>query len=290
MLQWLVRKSRKKNVGLTTFVFGRPQQSSLKVMGNRRKLYKKTNLTPLLVTVLAILWSGSLVAQVANPKHTSIAEKFDAGKIESALGKAEKLMDNDKTKKDPEAYLWASMCYLELSHSEDPKIQDYYKNAFKNAQKYASKAVSKDKEGNFIRENWDYIKRLKEESFDLAKEQLAEGDYRKANYTFKQLNRIDPQDDNVLFLKGVMALRLNNQVEAERTISESMVNLNTKYRDLDYQPDPKSSSLVQKEIIYYLDQLINTEQLDSARKVVFSARLFFPLDDDVNKRYEDLVQ
>ena len=280
----------KKNVGLTTFVIGRPQQYSLKVMGNRRILYKKTNLTPLLLTVLTVLWSGTLVAQIANPQHTSVADKFDAGKIEAALGKAEKLMDNDKTKNDPEAYLWASMCYFELSHSEDAKVQDYYKNAFKDAQKYAVKAVSKDKEGDFIRENWDYIKKLKDESFELAVEQLEEGDYRKANYTFKQLNRIDPLDDNVLFLKGVMALRLNNQAEAERSISESMLNLNAKYRDLDYQPDPKSSSIVQKEIIYYLDQLINTEQLDSARKVVFSARLFFPLDDEVNKRYEDLVR
>ena len=227
--------------------------------------------------------------QVTNPQHETLAEKFDAGKIESVLMKAEKLMDNDKYKKSPEPYLWASICYLELHRSEDPKIQAYYKSALKNAQKYAARAASKDKEGSFMRENWDFIADLKNESLELANTQVAEGNYRKANYTFKQLIRIDPSDDNALFLKGIMDLRLNNVAEASRNISKAMTSLTLKYRDLDYQPDKKSAPMVQDQIVFYLDQLINTEQLDSARKEVFSARLFFPLDDEVNKRYENLV-
>ena len=199
-------------------------------------------------------------------------------------------MDNDKTKKDPEAYLWASMCYLELSKSEDPKIQDYYKSAFKNAQKYAAKAVTKDKEGDFIRENWEYIDQLKAECLKQAEQDLTNEKYRKANYTFKQWTKIDENDDNIRFLKGATDLRLNNQIEASRQLAVSMTGLNAKYRDLDYRPDPRSTSMVQSEMIFYLDQLINTEQLDSARKVVFSARLFFPLDKEVSRRYEDLVQ
>lgn len=257
-------------------------------MGYQRKPYSilvSSSFTLMMLTCLFLTTN----AQVANPEHDNLVDRFEAGKIESVLMKAEKLMDNDKYKKTPEPYLWASICYLELHRSEDSKIQAYYKNALKNAQKYAAKAVSKDKEGNFIRENWEFIEDLKKESLVLANEQLANEDYRKANYTFKQLVKIDPNDDNALFLKGMMELRLNNGNEASRSISKAMTGLNQKYRDLDYQPDKQSAPMVQDQIIYYLDQLINTEQLDSARKVVFSARLFFPLDEAVNKRYEDLV-
>ncbi|MFT5279294.1 MAG: hypothetical protein ACI9P8_000929 [Bacteroidia bacterium] len=257
-------------------------------MGNQRNPYLIfLRASIMLMTLTCLNLSGE--AQVVNPEHDNLADKFEAGKIESVLMKAEKLMDNDKYKKTPEPYLWASICYLELHRTEDPKIQAYYKNALKNAQKYAAKAVGKDKEGNFIRENWEFIEDLKNESLELADAQLEDENYRKANYTFKQLTRIDPADDNALFLKGMMELRLNNGYEASRNISKAMIGLNLKYRDLDYQPNRQSSPMVQDQIIFYLDQLINTEQLDSARKVVFSARLFFPLDEEVNKRYEDLV-
>ena len=257
-------------------------------MGNQRNPYLFfLHASIVLMTFACLVLTAQ--AQVVNPEHDNLVDKFEAGKIESVLMKAEKLMDNNKYKKSPEPYLWASICYLELHRSEDPKIQAYYKNALKDAQKYAAKAVSKDKEGNFIRENWEFIEDLKKESLMLANEQLGEEDYRKANYTFKQLTKIDTSDDNVLFLKGMMELRLNNGYEAARNISKSMIGLNLKYRDLDYQPDRQSAPMVQEQIIFYLDQLINTEQLDSARNVVFSARLFFPLDEEVNKRYEDLV-
>jgi hypothetical protein len=258
-------------------------------MGNQGNPYLIILRSSIALMVLTCLTLTAL-AQVINPEHDNLAEKFEDGKIESVLMKAEKLMDNDKYKQSPEPYLWASICYLELYRSEDPKIQSYYKNALKDAQKYAAKAVSKDEDGNFIRENWEFIEDLKKESLLEANEQRGSEDYRKANYTFKQLAKIDTSDDNVLFLKGIMELRLNNQYEAARNIAQAMIGLNAKYRDLDYQPDKNSVQMVQEEIVFYLDQLINTEQLDSAKNVVFSARLFFPLDEQVNQRYEELMK
>ena len=83
---------------------------------------------------------------------------------------------------------------------------------------------------------------------------------------------------------------MNNTYEAEKDLAVSMKDLNLKYRDLDYRPDPNSTPLVKDGMIYYLDNLINGEMLDSARNVVFSARLFFPLDEEINFRYEELLK
>lgn len=229
-------------------------------------------------------------AQVENAEFQKLADKYADGKFETVLSKAEDLIDNAKHKHKSEPYLWASMCYYQLSLSEDPKIQEYYKSALKDAQRHAAKAVAKNEPDQMIRENWDYITTLKEASISEAEAYLNEGDTRKANYVFKTLNKIDPDDSNILFMKGVTSLQMNNAYDAEKDLASSMKDLNAKYRDLNYRPDPVSTPLVKDGMIYYLDNLINGEMLDSARNVVFSARLFFPLDDEINLRYDELLK
>lgn len=244
----------------------------------------------LLFAALVLASTGVAQAQVTNPEFTKLSDKYADEKYETVLAKAEDLIENDKHKKKSEPYLWASMCYYQLSLSDDQKIQDYYKNALKDAQRYAAKAALKNEPEGFMRENWDFIKTLKDASLAQAAGFIEEGDTRKANYVFKTLAKIDPEDSNVLFMKGVTYLQMNNSYEAEKDLAESMKSLNAKYRDLDYRPDPTSTPLVKDGMIFYLDNLINGEMLDSARNVVFSARLFFPLDEEVNFRYEELLK
>ena len=86
-------------------------------------------------------------AQVKSPEFDKVAKRFEQGKFESALESAEALIDNDKHRKKPEPYLWASMCYFEISKSDDEKLKDRWKNPLRNALKYAGKAVTKDKNG-----------------------------------------------------------------------------------------------------------------------------------------------
>ncbi|MDP6909728.1 MAG: hypothetical protein QF371_09485, partial [Flavobacteriales bacterium] len=62
------------------------------------------------------------MAQVANPEFTNVAKKFEKGKFGSALESAEALIDNDKHRKKPEPYLWASMCFYEIYKSDDAKL------------------------------------------------------------------------------------------------------------------------------------------------------------------------
>lgn len=242
--------------------------------------------------LLIIFCFSGLVAhsQVNNPEFDKVAKKFDQGKYESALESAEALIDNDKHRKKPEPYLWASMCYFEISKSDDEKLKQRWKNPLRNALKYAGKAVTKDKNGNVVENNSDYFITMKKEGVAAAAGWEAEGNYRKASYSYKQVLKFAPEDAYVKFAKGVTDIRLNAYADAERAIKDALPKIQEKYRDLDYEPDPVSSPLLKPNVIFYIDHLTENSYTDSALNVARSARVFFPLDEEVKSRLESLDQ
>lgn len=238
------------------------------------------------VALVFSLFCLSLHAQVSNAEFDQVAKKFEKGAYESALETAESLMDNDKHKKKPEPYLWASMCFYELSKSDDPKVQERFKSAMKDALKYAGKAVSKDKNGDIVQDNQDYYDLMKREGIAEAQAYEKEENYRKASYTYKQIQDFAPKDPFIQFSKGVMDIRLSSAYEAEREIRASFPVLEENYRDLNYKPDPISSPLLKDAVVYYIDHLTANNYLDSARTVLLTARVFFPLDEDIKSKLE----
>lgn len=227
-------------------------------------------------------------AQVNNPEFEKVAKKFAQGKYESALESAEALIDNDKHRKKPEPYLWASMCYYEISKSDDEKLKQRWKNPLRNALKYAGKAVTKDKNGNLVENNSDYFVTMKKEGVANAASWEAEGNYRKASYTYKQILKFAPDDAYVKFAKGVTDIRLNAYADAERTLKDALPRIQEKYRDLDYEPDPISSPLLKPNVVFYIDHLTENSYTDSALNIARSARVFFPLDEEIKSRLETL--
>ena len=239
--------------------------------------------------VLTLSFSYFIVeAQVNNPEFEKIAKKFNQGKFESAIESAESLIDNDKHRKKPEPYLWASMCYYEISKSDDEKLKQRWKNPLRNALKYAGKAVTKDKNGNLVENNAEYFETMKKEGVATASSWEKEGNHRKASYTYKQIMKFAPEDAYVQFAKGVTDIRLNAYADAERTIVKAFPAIEEKYRNLDYEPDPISSPLLKPNVIYYIDHLIENSYTDSARNVTMAARVFFPLDEEIKARLESL--
>ena len=235
-----------------------------------------------------ILLNGLTYAQVSNPEFDAIAKKYEKGKFESALESADALIDNDKHRKKPEPYLWASMCNYAIYTSDDEKLKERFKGALRDALKYAGKAVNKDKNGDIVQDNQEYFDLMKKEGIAYAKEYEAEENYRKASYTYKQILDFAPNDAYIQFVKGVTDIRLSSLYEAEREIQASFPILEEYYRDIDYKPDPISSPVLKEAVVYYIDHLVQNSYLDSAKKVTLSARVFFPLDEKIKAKLNDL--
>jgi len=242
----------------------------------------------LLLLGFLLTFSTAIFSQVSNPEFDKIAKKFEKGSWESALESAESLIDNDKHRKKPEPYLWAAMCFYELSKSEDEKIQERFKSALRDALKYAGKAVSKDNNGDIVKDNADFFDTMKKEGLAYAKGYESEDDFRKAQYTYKQILKFAPNDPYIQFTKGVTDIRMSSMYEAEREIKASFPILEENYRNLEYQPDPISSPLLKPAVIYYADHLIGSNFTDSAKTVLLSARVFFPLDEEIKQKLQDL--
>jgi len=235
-----------------------------------------------------LTFSTSILGQVNNPEFDKIAKKFEKGGWESALESAESLIDNDKYRKQPEPYLWASMCFYEIHQSDDEKLQSRFKSALGDALKYAGKAVSKDKNGDIVQDNQDFFDTMKKEGIAYAQERESEDDFRKVQYTYKQILKFAPNDPYVQFAKGVTDIRMSSMYEAEREIKASFPILTENYRNLEYQPDPISSPLLKPAVVYYIDHLIGSNHADSAKTVLLSARVFFPLDEEIKQKLRDL--
>ena len=240
------------------------------------------------LTVFIIFLCSLTYAQVANPEFEKVAKKYNKGSYESALESAEALIDNDKHRKKPEPYLWASMCHYAIYNSDDEKLKSRFKSALRDALKYAGKAVQKDKNGNVVENNSEYFETMKREGVAYAQEYERDENYRKALYTYKQILKFDPADANVLFAKGVMDLRQNASFEAEKAISASFPILQENYRDMDFVPDPISSPLLNDAVKYYIDKLIEDAYVDSARNVTLAARVIFPLDEEIKSKLAEL--
>jgi len=235
-----------------------------------------------------IFFATAVFGQVNNPEFNNVAKKYEKEAWVSALESAESLIDNDKHRKKPEPYLWASMCFYELSKSDDPKIQEQYKSALRDALKFAGKAVSKDKNGDMVQDNQEYFDLMRKEGIAYAQAHEKEDDYRKASYTYKQIQDFAPNDPYIQFVKGVTDIRLSSMYDAEREIKASFPILEASYRNLDYVPDPISSPLLKPAVTYYADHLIGSNYVDSARVVLLSARVFFPLDEEIKQKLQNL--
>lgn len=243
----------------------------------------------MLPVVALLLMTLSLKAQVVDAVLDKLAAKFSQGDYEWVLKKAEALMEDDKTKKDPEVYLWAAMCNLALYRSDDPKLKDTYRAGLRDALKYAAKAASKDQgDHTFMIAQKDFVNDLKKEGIALALIHVQENDMRKANHVYKQLLTFAPEDDNIRFAKAITDLKMNNVAEAEKLIAEALPRIEASYRDLSFRPDPVSSPILRDAVVYYIDHLAMNNLTDSARHAAFVGRIIFPLDEDIKFKAESL--
>jgi len=235
-----------------------------------------------------LTFSTAIFGQVSNPEFSAVEKRFEKGSWESALETAEALIDNDKHRKKPEPYLWASMCFYEIHQSDDEKLQERFSSALRDALKYAGKAVSKDKNGDIVKDNQEFFDTMKKEGIAEAQQFETEGDYRKAQYAYKQILKFAPNDPYIQFAKGVSDIRMSSMYEAEREIKASFPVLEANYRNLDYKPNPVSSPLLKPAVMYYADHLIGSNYADSAKTVLLSARVFFPLDEEIKQKLNGL--
>lgn len=210
---------------------------------------------------------------------------WDKGKYEDVSYVAEETFIY-KDRKNSENYLWASMAWLELSYSEDPKIIEYYKDKpLKNALKHAGKFAKYD-DGTLKSQNMEFLDRLKTEALAEAKKLMDEEDYRKATYIYRYLVDAFPDDEGILFLRGVADAYNRNSFDAERNITASMAEM----KENATRPDEITKKALVDGFVMYSDYLYNNQYADSARVVLDFAKDYLPSESAITEQLSKLSE
>lgn len=159
--------------------------------------------------LLVALLSMTLLCTNIQAQNDAEKEYFDLlmmyldGDYEKLFKKADKYMDNDKTRKDPLPYLYAAMGYYEVRNNED--LAPEYPNALKESLKLATKFKRYDRKNEYGEEGDEFLAKLRTEIKGEALNQFNEGKESKAVYYLKQLLRLDEQDYSVTYFQMYLA-------------------------------------------------------------------------------------
>ncbi len=240
---------------------------------------KSPRLPKTLLLVLFIFSGMMLSAQVAGGKHQKLFDLFVMGNYDACLKKALKMTESDKYKSDSEPYLWASMCYFEIMN--DPELSEFYPKALRDALKYGVKFRKKDeklkkKELPYLYDkNIDFIYKLKDLAITEGKGYLAQDDYRKAVTYYKLGLGLDPDDDALRLIKGVVDLYNKNTREGQTDVDLALEHFKEMAKGDGYKPHPLTEQAFVDGFIYYGDYLIKKGQTDKAIEI---AKLAMQLD------------
>lgn len=229
-------------------------------------------------------------AQVIGGEIVKLEELYDKGKFEDCAWKAEALIEKDEYRKNPEPYLYISMCYYEIHTSDDEKMKEYYKTALKDALKYAVKMRTYDKEANFYNDNKEFLDILRKACFDEAKALMDKKDYSKASsYYYKQLVKLDPDDAELLFVKGVCDALMRNSSEAYKSINDAMPLLNKKVEEGSYKAPKIIEPSLSEAFVNYSTLLKDQSYQDSAKAIIMFGKILLPMDKAVDDQYKKFV-
>lgn len=208
-------------------------------------------------------------AQVVGGMDFKLEKLYNEEKWEDLGDKAIGMTEDDKYKKDPEPYIYASMAFYKISQSDDASLLAAYPKALFEAIKYATRFRSKDKDGTWFKDNKDYFEELKKAAIAEAAPNVDdEKKRRSAVTTYKNLVKAMPDDYNLLFYKGLLETLTRNEGEAERNIKDAMNGLAAAYADPKYKPSKVSAPLLEDGMIRFADALIAKSYVDSARKTL----------------------
>lgn len=231
----------------------------------------------------ALLLSTTAFSQA--PDYDDLTILYADGNYEKLVGKAEKYTTKDDTKKDPNPYIWMAkgLYKISISGESDPE----YKNAFKEAMGYFSKAVKYDTDGAAQEKHNEFVTEFTNACVELIANDLDAGDFNKAygwNVKYAKMT-INPAGSKYMeaackFLKGDKGGANTAWKEADEMLAS--VTSIADWSEAD-------AKLLRKGVIQSADCLIQSRQVDKAKDLMNRFAPWFDGQDDFKAKYDELM-
>jgi|JI9StandDraft_1071089.scaffolds.fasta_scaffold207896_1 tetratricopeptide (TPR) repeat protein len=203
---------------------------------------------------------------------------------EKCIEKSERYVDRDATHRDALPYLYASMCWFEISKIPKFTAMDEYKRADREALKWASKYRRKDKNLEFFANYEDFWSELNTVAQEMGLNYMDEKSFSKAKQQFQRITRYNPENPGawqMLALAQTKGKAVRDAQESTKQFKEALKAV----------PDVAHLPLDQRNLLR--ESLLRTARSQEAKGQVDKARETIALGKDYfmdNPEFKSLYQ
>ncbi len=234
------------------------------------------------ILLLSILMTAGMLHAQTDAEFEDLRNLYMDEKYEKLIAKGEKYVENDKTRKDAEPYLYLSKAYYEISRNEKYNEDFPPEKAFANALKWASKYRKKDPEGALFTDNDLYFRELKQSAMQEAGGFMTDQKFSRAKRYYDAICKFDPEDPGAWLMLGYCQIQMKAMTEAKMTFREAGKVLEAK--DLETL-NSVERKILREGVLNYSEYLVQEGMRDSARVTMNLAAVVLEGDSEFDMLY-----
>jgi hypothetical protein len=228
-------------------------------------------------------------------KYKKLENYYSLEKYIDCLYKAEGYMEKENYSKDPEPYLYASMCYLAIYKDPDPYPLKKYpelKNPLKDALSNFAKFRKRDKTGEVYEQNKSFADELRGIVMQETEKMYEKKDITHLSSTARDISKAYDKDEVMLMISGAYLSYTNNLSEGIKAAETAMAMLKPKAASAEkpkYTADEEKA--LAQAFIVYSDYLMSRKDNVNAAKAKDAITLGHTLltdNDKVSKQFEKI--
>ena len=160
-----------------------------------------------------------------SPGYDDLLVMYVDEDYEKCIKKADRYIGKEDTRRDPLPYLYASMCYHEMSKQDKYAEHPEFKNAARDALKYAVKFRKKDVHNAYAPNYADFWSELNTTAMDYGFMLMETGSFSKAKRQFDRITRYQPENPGA----WLMLVQSQKKMNLRRDALESMQQFRKAY-------------------------------------------------------------
>jgi len=226
-------------------------------------------------------------------KYKKLENYYSTEKYIDCLYKAEGYMEKESYNKDPEPYLYASMCYLAIFKDPDPYPLKKYpelKNPLKDALSNFAKFRKRDKNGELYEQNKSFADELRGVAMEETSKLYEKKDVAHLSSFSRDISKSYDKDEVMLMISGAYLSYTNNLSEGIKAAETAMAIMKTKSAGSDkpkYTAD-EEKALAQSFVVYsdYLISRKDNVNAAKAKDAITIAHTLLPDNEKISKQFE----
>jgi hypothetical protein len=241
-----------------------------------------------------------LSANAQRPDYDDLLQYLADKEYEKVISKAQKYTQGSDSRKDALPYFFLSRANYEISKGEDQELTKKFPRAYKDAIKYASKALQKDDSNKTIyNANIRFFSSLKSSVFEDIQNLVATEEFGRLAGTLPLMDKLEKNEVGTAFLKAVAKHHRGDaggfrtdQTKANDLLSAmDLSKLMIKENEDPYVSEKKDvdRAVFKYGILQYAKLLVQIGEISEAKSVLGKVKQLFEEDENFMEEYNKIV-